>query len=209
MTPSISDQISPHSSKLGGWLFRHRTSLPLPIAAAILLIPSGETPSGATAILMGVALTALGEGIRLWGVHHIGTISRTRSDRIGPLIDTGPFGRVRNPLYIGNILLWVGFAITARLLWLAPLAFALLAAEYHWIVKWEEALLLSRRGDEYRAYVQKVPRWIPHIRGWGRSRLRPYSVPTQSPLQMTLFSERGTLIEIAAGYLLLWLKARS
>ena len=48
-------------------------------------------------------------------VHHIGVISRTRSDRLGPLVASGPFALVRNPLYLGNIALWVGFALTARL----------------------------------------------------------------------------------------------
>jgi protein-S-isoprenylcysteine O-methyltransferase Ste14 len=192
-------------------LFRHRTSLPLPIAAAIVLIPRGETPAGAAAVLSGVALTASGEALRLWGVRHIGVISRTRSDRLGPLVDTGPFGYVRNPLYIGNMLLWVGFAVAAGLLWLAPVALALFAAEYHWIVRWEEALLLTRLGDEYRRYVRRVPRWIPRLRTGtegGRRRLRPSSVPPPSPFAATLFSERGTLLAIAAGYLLLWLKAR-
>jgi protein-S-isoprenylcysteine O-methyltransferase Ste14 len=188
-------------------LFKHRTSLPLPIAAAILLIPSNETPASSLTVLSGVVVTAIGEGLRLWGVHHIGVISRTRSDRLGPLIDTGPFAYVRNPLYIGNILLWVGFAITARLMWLAPIAFALLAVEYHWIVKWEEALLLERRGEEYRAYAQKVPRWVPHLRSKTQRSDCLVRLNSQT-VQKTLFSERGTLIAIAAGYVLLWLKAR-
>ena len=189
-------------------MFKHRTSLPLPIAAAIVLVPPSQTPGQLGAILTGVALTAVGEAIRVWGVHQIGAISRTRSDRLGPLVDTGPFAYVRNPLYIGNILLWVGFAVAARLVWLAPIVFAVLAVEYHWIVKWEESLLVSRLGNSYREYEQKVPRWIPRIRNWGRGRPRPSSVPPPSPLQMTLFSERGTLIAIGAGYALLWLKAR-
>jgi protein-S-isoprenylcysteine O-methyltransferase Ste14 len=188
-------------------LFKHRTSLPLPIAAAILVVPSRETPGGQMTVLAGVTLTVIGEALRLWGVHHIGAISRTRSDRLGPLVESGPFAYVRNPLYVGNILLWVGFAVTAGLLWLAPIVLALLAVEYHWIVKWEEALLVERRGEDYRAYAKRVPRWIPRIRG-GRGHLRPSPVPPPSPLQMTLFSERGTLVAMAAGYLLLWLKAR-
>ena len=189
-------------------MFKHRTSLPLPIAAAILVAPPTETPRQAATVLAGVTLTAVGEAIRIWGVHHIGVISRTRSDRLGPLVESGPFACVRNPLYIGNMLLWVGFAVAAGVLWLAPVAFALLAVEYHWIVRWEEALLVERRGDEYREYARRVPRWIPRIRFWGRSRLRPHSVPTPSPIRATIFSERGTLIAIAAGYWLLWLKAR-
>ena len=63
-------------------------------------------------------------------MHHIGAISRTRSERLGPLIDSGPFAHVRNPLYIGNVLLWIGFALSAKLPWLAPVVFLLLALEY-------------------------------------------------------------------------------
>jgi protein-S-isoprenylcysteine O-methyltransferase Ste14 len=214
MMTSMSDQTSPDSTKLGSWLFRHRTSLPVPIAAAILLIPSGQTSRPLVEILSGVGLTVGGETIRLWGVHHIGVISRTRSDRLGPLVDTGPFACVRNPLYIGNILVWVGFAVTAGLLWLAPIVLILLAAEYHWIVAWEESLLKSRLGEPYGDYCRRVPRWLPSIRclatAWHRHR---GAVPggSQAPTparRRTLFSERGTLMAIAAGYLLLWLKAR-
>ena len=198
-------------------MFRHRTALPLPIAAAILLLPARETPGGAGTILSGVAMTAAGEALRLWGVRHIGVVSRTRSDRVGPLIASGPFRYVRNPLYIGNTLLWTGFAITAGLVWLAPIVLALLGVEYHWIVQWEEALLLERRGEEYRDYVRRVPRWIPAVppggSGGDGENIRGSSVSSMSSVvasswRATFFSERGTLLAIAAGYLLLALKAR-
>jgi protein-S-isoprenylcysteine O-methyltransferase Ste14 len=218
---SMSDRTSPDSisgnpppvkaeGDAGGWLFRHRTALPLPIAAAILVIPAGNDTVGVTLPAAGVAVTVLGEAIRLWGVRHIGAISRTRSERLGPLVDSGPFGYVRNPLYIGNILLWVGFALMARLWWLAPIALALLAAEYHAIVGWEERLLVQRIGDAYRDYMRRVPRWLPRFR---LPSVSVSSVPSSVasapfPWSETVFSERGTLIAMAAGYLLLWLKAR-
>jgi len=85
----MSDRTSPDSTKLGEWLFQRRTLLPLPIAAAILLIPSGETSRNVAAILGGIALTLSGEALRMWGVRHIGVISRTRSDRLGPLVESG------------------------------------------------------------------------------------------------------------------------
>ena len=111
----------------------------------------------------GAVLVALGEAIRLWGVRHIGAISRTRSDRLGPLIASGPFALVRNPLYIGNVALWAGFAVSARLPWLAPVLVAILAFEYHAIVRWEERLLEERLGETYRSYAAQVPRWMPRI----------------------------------------------
>jgi protein-S-isoprenylcysteine O-methyltransferase Ste14 len=149
----------------------------------------------------GVLLVGAGELLRLWAVHHIGVISRTRSDRLGPLIATGPFSLVRNPLYLGNLLLWVGFAISARLLWLAPLVVILLALEYHAIVRWEEQLLAGRIGDAYRAYIARVPRWVPALRSPSR-----LSGAATFSWRETLFSERGTLIAIAVGYVLLWVK---
>jgi len=198
------------TTRLGGWLFRRRTLVPLPVALAILTLRAGLAPPSAALTAAGVALTLAGEALRLWGVQHIGAISRTRSDRLGPLIASGPFAYVRNPLYIGNIALWVGFAITARLLWLAPVILVVLAAEYHAIVRWEEQMLESRLGDGYHAYASRVPRWVP-------SHVAPSRVAVSAPSaasarrfswRQTLFSERGTLIAIAAGYLLLWTKAR-
>lgn len=206
-TSGISDQSSPDSTKLGEWLFRRRTAIPVPFALALLLLRVGEAPFSWTLIGAGALLTALGEAIRLVAVHHIGVISRTRSDRLGPLITGGPFAIVRNPLYLGNVLLWMGFAVTARLVWAAPLVAVLLIIEYHLIVGWEESLLESRYGPAYREYASAVPRWLPALRSQtpafrGARQRAAYS------WRDTLFSERGTLMAIGLGYLMLWVKSR-
>jgi protein-S-isoprenylcysteine O-methyltransferase Ste14 len=192
------------ASRLGGWLFRQRTWLPLPLVAALLLIPPEPDAPGASLWITGALVVAIGEGIRLWAVHHIGAISRTRSDRLGPLVSSGPFALIRNPLYVGNILLWAGFAIAAQLVWFAPVAVVLLALEYHAIVRWEEGLLAKRIGESYEQYVARVPRWLPSM----SSRPEAPATSVAFSWRETLFSERGTLIAIGAGFLLLWLKAR-
>ena len=199
------------TGRFGGWLFRHRTWLPLPVALAILTLRFGATPPSTAWMVVGVLITAAGEGLRLWGVHHIGAISRTRTDRLGPLVDGGPFAYTRNPLYIGNIALWIGFALTARLLWLAPLIVLLLGLEYHAIVRWEERLLMSRLGAAYRDYAARVPRWVPRRRERNDRKERKDERKDTSAFSVrdTLFSERGTLIAIAAGYILLWIKLRA
>ena len=191
---------------VGGWLFKRRTVIPLPVALALLLIPSRSVfPSLSTLpLLPGVPIVVLGEAVRLWAVHHIGVISRTRSERLGPLVETGPFSLVRNPLYLGNILLWIGFALSAGLAWLAPLIVVLLALEYHAIVRWEERLLALRIGDPYREYVARVPRWLPRLGALaGLQDAMPFS------WRDTIYSERGTLIAIVVGYGLLAIKLRA
>jgi protein-S-isoprenylcysteine O-methyltransferase Ste14 len=242
MKTSISDRTSPDSINddrpvnppahgLGAWLFRHRTAIPVPVALAIVFLRWRQAPPLLVLTATGVFITFLGEILRLWGVHHIGAISRTRSDRLGPLVSSGPFGIVRNPLYVGNIAIWVGFALIARLLWLAPVIVVLLALEYHAIVRWEEQLLEARLGDAYRAYAARVPRWLPRLNGGVRSSPPPQAQESAravilpdsgSPVfvsatsneqksrswRATLFSERGTLLAIALGFFLLWIKAR-
>jgi protein-S-isoprenylcysteine O-methyltransferase Ste14 len=186
-------------ARLGAWLFTQRTWLPLPLALALLLLPS--TDPSPVLFWAGAALVAAGEAVRVWAVAHIGSVSRTRTDRVGPLVETGPFAHIRNPLYVGNATLWVGFALSAGLPWVAPVFLALLGFEYHAIVRWEEQLLESRLGDAYRGYMARVPRWVPTLSASNKiSSARLFS------WQATLFSERGTLIAIAVGYLLLAVK---
>jgi protein-S-isoprenylcysteine O-methyltransferase Ste14 len=196
------------ASRLGGWLFRRRTWLPLPLVAALLILPAQSDAPGASFWIMGALTVAIGEAIRLWAVHHIGAISRTRSDRLGPLVSSGPFALIRNPLYVGNILLWTGLAISAQLVWLAPVFVVLLALEYHAIVRWEEGLLAQRIGEPYSQYAARVPRWLPSLSVLSSSPEPAGPGAATFSWRETLFSERGTLIAIAAGFLLLWLKAR-
>lgn len=205
MTPA------PRVARLGGWLFRQRTWLPIPLAGALIIIPATSAARSAPFWIAGLTLVAAGEALRLWSVHHIGAISRTRSDRLGPLIAAGPFALVRNPLYIGNIALWAGFAVTAQLLWLTPAIVLLLALEYHAIVRWEEELLAARLGDAYRDYAGRVRRWMPGLPSGPAARSMSSPGPDSATLSWreTLFSERGTLIAIAAGIVVLLLKMQN
>ena len=205
-TMQTQDRQADRVAKIGGWLFRQRTWLPLPIVAVLLIFPS----SGASVVvvLAGAGTVAAGEAVRLWAVRHIGVISRTRSDRLGPLVRSGPFGLVRNPLYIGNLLLWIGFAISAGLLWFVPVILVVFGAEYHAIIRWEEGHLEERLGESYRTYKAEVGRWLP-----GKSQVTSRKSQVVASTQAfswgeTFFSERGTLIAIVFGYLLLWAKVR-
>jgi protein-S-isoprenylcysteine O-methyltransferase Ste14 len=205
VAPGRQDQLGQrdpgHVTRLGGWLFSRRTLLPLPIAAALLVLPPQPSASAALRWL-GVLMVAGAELLRLSAVRQIGVISRTRSDRLGALVDGGPFAFVRNPLYIGNIALWAGFTLSARLPRLLPVVVIALALAYHAIVRWEEDLLERRLGESYRRYARAVPRWLPRLRGASDETAGGAPFPWKD----TLFSERGTLLAIAVGFGLLWIK---
>ena len=133
----------------GAWLFRYRSSLPVPLALVLVLVRKGAV-EGPWVLVAGPLLVVMGEGLRLWAVRHIGTISRTRTTRYGPLITAGPYAMMRNPLYVGNWFLWTGFAVWSGLLWMLPVAWVVFALQYRAIAKWEAAFIRSIYGPAYR-----------------------------------------------------------
>src|SRR5437763_415207 len=55
----------------GAWLFRYRSSLPVPLALILLLVRKGQVDAR-WVLIIGPLLAAVGEGVRLWAVRHIG-----------------------------------------------------------------------------------------------------------------------------------------
>jgi len=79
------------------------------------------------------------------------------------VIRKGIFGIVRHPVYLSEILLYLGFLMLSISLAAAViLAFAIVFL--HHISRYEERLLLSRFGVEYQKYMNEVPMWIPLFR---------------------------------------------
>ena len=89
---------------LGKILFRYRGILPIPwlVAIFILLEP---TP---ISLWCGLLLTLCGEVMRICALTTIGKYARTTKYSVGPLCNTGLYSWSRNPLYIANILIWIG-----------------------------------------------------------------------------------------------------
>ncbi|CCW35406.1 putative protein-S-isoprenylcysteine methyltransferase [Chthonomonas calidirosea] len=170
----------------GAWIFQRRTWLPL-LLLPILAIPFGIETNLRFDILAGILLVALGETIRILAVGYAGTITRTRHGRLAPLITAGPYRIVRNPLYIGNLLIFAGLlGLLGRWLWL-PLLLPLALGYYHLVVLWEEQHLKRIFGEEYEAYARQVGRWWPRF-----GNLTPPCIH-RFYLAVALRSERGTL----------------
>jgi len=189
--------------RIGAWAFAQRSWIPVPLALLLITVRWHWLRSG-WLLATGLAMVISGLGIRGWAVRHIGTISRTRSARLGPMMSRGPFALVRNPLYVGNFLMWIGFALSSGLLWMVPVAWAIFALQYNAIIRFEEAALTRHFGDAYVDYLRSVPRWALHP-GRLPAALRDRGV---HPWSEVAFSERGTLIAAAAVTALLLAKYR-
>lgn len=154
----ISEAERSASARVGAVLFRHRGWLPVPFLLVPLL---AHGVMEATNWVLGFVLIVLGEAIRLAGVAAAGTVTRRRSRTVQRLVTYGIFAWMRNPLYVGNFLIWIGFTVISGVLWFIPIAVLLFAVEYTLIVRYEEGVLESIFGGEYLRYKDITPRWIP------------------------------------------------
>jgi protein-S-isoprenylcysteine O-methyltransferase Ste14 len=76
------------------------------------------------------------------------------------LIETGPFSYTRNPLYSALTLTYVGVALLTRTRLPLRLLPAVLWLMNTGVVEREERYLERKFGERYRAYKQRVPRWL-------------------------------------------------
>ncbi len=151
---------------LQAFVFKNRGLL-LGLPAAVLALFG--RPS-ARSIALGLPLAVAGELVRCWAVGYSGTTTRNDAVTAPKLVTEGPYGHVRNPLYIGNFVTAAGFALAftgrnscATRCALVGGSLAAMAAVYAIIVPHEEAFLRSKFGDAFEHYCEGVPRLIPQI----------------------------------------------
>jgi len=81
---------------------------------------------------------------------------------------SGPYAYTRNPLYLGSMILMIGFGVASRNPWLALALIVVFIALYLPVVRVEEDYL-RQRFPEFEDYAQRVPRVIPRTRAQGAS----------------------------------------
>lgn len=78
------------------------------------------------------------------------------------LATSGPYAYTRNPLYLGSLLIGVGFAVAARSWWIGAALVVMFFAIYLPVIKNEEAFL-REKFPEFEEYAQRVPRLFPRM----------------------------------------------
>jgi len=137
---------------------------------AAIVAPARPTP---TDMLIGIPLVGLGQAIRVWSA---GFLSKNVE-----LVTSGPYRYVRNPLYLGRLLILTGLCVMCRL-----------PGGLNWIVlavglgvffgyymprkeRVEPARLESLHGDAFVRYRRAVPSLIPRLRPWVDGSSAPWS----------------------------------
>lgn len=146
-------------------------------------------------IAAGLAIAALGEVVRLWASGHIEKSAR--------LATGGPYAHTRNPLYVGSVLLALGFGIAAASPWVVLATVAYFAAFYPAVIAEEARYIRGKFGGDYDAWARDVPAFVPRLSPagprtsrfeWNRvARNREWRTAAALPLLGALLYVRGML----------------
>jgi protein-S-isoprenylcysteine O-methyltransferase Ste14 len=78
------------------------------------------------------------------------------------LATTGPYAYTRNPLYLGSLLMGVGFAVAARSWWVGVALVVMFLAIYLPVIR-DEEVFLRAKFPEFEEYARRVPRMFPRF----------------------------------------------
>ncbi len=169
-----------HMASTGAALFRWRSYVLLAFIPAIVWATlQGEQVEDAVGPLWGdiyevmaIGIVVAGEVIRILTVGFVpaGTSGRnTGAGQVASRLNTsGAYAMVRNPLYLGNCLMYVGIVLFAQSVVLALVMALVLLPYYERIIAAEEQFLLGKFGTDYSTWALRTPAFIPRLSQWQR-----------------------------------------
>ena len=177
-----------HMRQSGETLFRWRSYVLLIFVPFIALsvsrgevieITFGESPGDIYEAFC-IGLVVLGEAIRILTVGFVpaGTSGRNTKAQIAKSLNTtGLYSLTRNPLYLGNCLMYLGVVGFSQNLVLTLILGLVLWIYYERIILAEESFLAAKYGRAYEDWAARVPAFFPRFGGWHRPAL-PFCLRT-------------------------------
>jgi protein-S-isoprenylcysteine O-methyltransferase Ste14 len=156
--------------KLSEVFFKYRSYTPIPFIIIMLFYHNSNIWS----LITGFIIAFIGEFLRLWGVSWAGSETRTTNNVGGTyLIISGPFAHLRNPLYLGNIMMYIGIGIMSFALfpWLQVGGLIFFSLQYNIIINEEEEYLKNTFGKQFENYTANVRRFIPRLSSYKVSKI--------------------------------------
>jgi protein-S-isoprenylcysteine O-methyltransferase Ste14 len=158
------------SGRSGGWFGRFLGLRVALVVVAIFVIRgfglrghAARTGTDPVLVGVGLALFLLGLALAVWARLYIGRNWGTPMSRKQEpeLVTTGPYHRVRHPIYSGIILAMLGTALATTLYGLVVVA--VLGGFFIYSATREEAYLTEQFQDAYRAYKHSTKMLIPFV----------------------------------------------
>jgi protein-S-isoprenylcysteine O-methyltransferase Ste14 len=195
--------------KTGEYFFRWRSYLPL--FMAVLFIPAlaqFRYPFAHRGLDLAwdggcLAVSLLGQVVRFFTVGFVprGTSGRNTRGQVAEVLNTtGMYAVVRNPLYLGNFIIWFGLSLFMKSLWFSTIIILFFTLFYERIIFREETFLREKFGDAFRQWADATPAIIPKFKNW-----RPPSLPFS--WKSAINREYGTFFAIIATFTVLELLA--
>jgi protein-S-isoprenylcysteine O-methyltransferase Ste14 len=183
VAPRTGDRLNRALARVGRLLFTHRLEIGLAVTAAVapFVKPTlATTPTERSLKAGGFFLVLIGLGLRIWASSFAGRHTRSQEIEGDKLAVAGPYAYVRNPIYLGSVVLGSGMVLLIgdrRLV--IPCALTFLAL-YFGLIPAEEEFLTTKFPDEYAAYCRNVPRLIPRLTPWSGAAKKPFDWPAAS-----------------------------
>lgn len=147
----------------GEFFFKYRSYTPIPFLILMILYSNPNIYS----MIIGLVFICIGEFIRIWANSWAGSETRTTGGVGGTfLVISGPYAYVRNPLYIGNIIIYFGLGIMSNAVfpYLQIAGLIYFSYQYYEIIKEEENYLRTKFTHHYDDYCNNVNRFLPKFK---------------------------------------------
>jgi protein-S-isoprenylcysteine O-methyltransferase Ste14 len=157
--------------KLGNFFYRTRLYV-FPLACLLVFLPGPHIfADDLTAALIGFLVALAGQVVRAGtiGLVYIIRGGKNRQVYAEDLVTEGVFAHSRNPMYVGNLLILSGMAITSNCWTTVLVAIPVTAFIYRAIVAAEENYLRGKFGPAFDDYCRSVPRFLPKLSGIGET----------------------------------------
>tara|TARA_B100001250_G_C19727618_1_gene756856 strand:- start:367 stop:1095 length:729 start_codon:yes stop_codon:yes gene_type:complete len=120
-----------------------------------------------------IALTGLLLRYITIGTSPAGTSGKNRNKQVADKLNTkGIYSIVRNPLYLGNYLIWVGISIYSTSYIFTLITSIFFFFQYERIILTEEQFLAKKYGDRYREFLENTPLFLPNFFKYQKSKNR-------------------------------------
>jgi protein-S-isoprenylcysteine O-methyltransferase Ste14 len=136
------------------WMRRYRRLVGIPFLIAALLLAHFQLRF----LYPALALIFFGELLRIWASGHL------KKEEI--LTTGGPYRFIRNPLYVGSLLIGLGFFLISDSYWVLLLIAFYFLISYVPVIRYEEEILKGKFPSEFPEYSQNIPAFFPALHPW-------------------------------------------